>query len=208
MRRATKSVPSSLIVRFGRLSRARLTRWVVAICTLAAAIATVSAGPATAATCGTSVMVVVAHQDDSLLFLSPDLLHDIQAGDCVTQVYLTAGDDGEGAAYWQAREVGAEAGFASMAGVANNWTQGTTSANGHSIVTDTLQGNPNIKQLFLRLPDGNTDGSGFPLYGNQSLLELWNGTITTINPVDGSSRSRSLGSRASARATPTIFCTP
>ncbi len=39
-------------------------------------------------------MAVVAHQDDSLLFLSPDLLHDIQAGDCVTTVYVTAGDGG------------------------------------------------------------------------------------------------------------------
>ena len=157
----------------------------MAICTLAAPLAFVPVSAA-AATCGTSVMVVVAHQDDSLLFLSPDLLHDIQAGDCVTTVYLTAGDDGFGAAYWQAREAGANAAYANMAGVANNWSQGTTSAAGHSIVTDTLQGAPNIKQLFLRLPDGNTDGSGFPADNNESLLKLWTGAISTIHPVDGS----------------------
>ena len=186
MRHATNSVPSPLIDWLRRLCRARLTRWAVAICTVAATAAVVPVAAASAATCGTSVMVVVAHQDDPLLFLSPDLLHDIHAGDCVTTVYLTAGDDGFGAAYWQAREAGAEAAYANMAGVANNWSQGTTSAAGHSIVTDTLQGNPNIKQLFLRLPDGNTDGSGFPAYNYQSLLKLWNGTITTMNPVDGS----------------------
>ena len=30
---------------------------------------------------------IVAHQDDDLLFLSPDLLHNIQAGRCVRTVY-------------------------------------------------------------------------------------------------------------------------
>ena len=73
-----------------------------------------------------------------------------------------------------------------MAGVANNWSQGVTTAAGHSIVTDTLQGNPNIKQLYMRLPDGNVDGSGFPSDNNESLLKLWNGTISTIHPIDGS----------------------
>ena len=187
MRHATKSVPSPLVARLRRLCQARLTRWAAAICTLAAtaAVLPVSAAAA-AATCGTSVMVVVAHQDDSLLFLSPDLLHDIQAGDCVTTVYLTAGDDGYGTAYWQAREAGENAGYANMAGVADNWSQGVTSAAGHSIVTDTLQGAPNIKQLFLRLPDGNTDGSGFAADNYESLLKLWTGVIGTIHPVDGS----------------------
>ena len=184
MRHATKFVPSPLMGRLRRLCRARLIRWAVAICILAG-LATVSPVSASAATCGTSVMVVVAHQDDSLLFLSPDLLHDIQAGDCVTTVYLTAGDDGEASAYWQSREAGANAAYANMAGVANNWNQGVTSAAGHSIVTDTLQGAP-ITQVYLRLPDGNADGSGFAMYNYQSLDKLWTGAITTINPVDGS----------------------
>ena len=186
---ATKPVPPWLRARLRRLGQARLTRWAAVICTLAtlAGTVTVASVPASAAACSTSVMTVVAHEDDSLLFQSPDLLHDVQAGDCITSVFLTAGDDGYGAAYWQAREVGENSAYANMAGVADNWSQGVTSAAGHSIVTYTLQGAPNIKQVFLRLPDGNTDGSGFPLYGNQSLLKLWNGTISTMNPVDGSS---------------------
>ena len=185
MRKITKFVSSPLIGLLRRLCQARLTRWAVAICTLAAPLAFVPVSAA-AATCGTSVMVAVAHQDDSLLFLSPDLLHDIQAGDCVTTVYLTAGDDGYGAAYWQAREAGALAAYANMAGVANNWTQSTTSAAGHSIVTETLQGASNVKQLFMRLPDGNVDGSGFPADNNESLLKLWTGAIGTIHPIDSS----------------------
>jgi LmbE family N-acetylglucosaminyl deacetylase len=188
MRQATKSVPAKLATGLRWLFHARLTRPAMALCTLAAvtSVAALSQVSAEAATCGASVMAVVAHQDDALLFLSPGLLHDIQSGDCVTTVYLTAGDNGYGAAYWQSRETGANAGFANMAGVASHWSQSTTSAAGHSILTDTLQGAPNIKQLFLRLPDGNTDGSGFASDNNESLLKLWTGVIGTIHPVDGS----------------------
>jgi LmbE family N-acetylglucosaminyl deacetylase len=182
---ATKSVPSPLTARLRRLCQARLIRWAAAICTLAAAMVA-SPLPAAAATCGTSVMAVVAHEDDSLLFLSPDLLHDIQSGGCVTTVYLTAGDSGYGAPYWQTREAGVAAAYANMAGVADNWSQGVTSAAGHSVVTYTLQGAPNIKELFLRLPDGNFDGSGFASNNHESLLKLWTGVIGTIHPVDGS----------------------
>ena len=38
---------------------------------------------------------VVAHEDDDLLFLSPDLLHVIQAGGSVRTIFVTAGDDGQ-----------------------------------------------------------------------------------------------------------------
>src|SRR2546429_1230123 len=138
MRHVTKSVPPRLRATLRRLGRARLLRWAAVAC-IAAATAVAAPVSASAAPCGTSVMAVVAHQDDSLLFLSPDLLHDIQANDCVTTVYLTAGD-GSGA--YQTREAGENAAYANMAGVANNWSQGVTSAGGHSIVTSTLQANP------------------------------------------------------------------
>jgi LmbE family N-acetylglucosaminyl deacetylase len=153
---------------------------------LAATGAALYRSVSTASAAATNVLVVVAHQDDSLLFLSPDVLSDIQSGASVTQIYVTAGDAGEGTAYWEGREAGANAGFANMAGVANTWSQGVTSANGHSIVTYTLASTQNIKQLYMRLPDGNTDGSGFASDNYQSLLKLWTGLISTMNPVDGS----------------------
>ena len=95
MRDITKPVPPRLRAALRRLGRARLPRWAAVTC-LAAGAAVAAPVSASAAPCGTSVMVVVAHQDDSLLFLSPDVLHDIQSGACVTTVYLTAGD-GSGA---------------------------------------------------------------------------------------------------------------
>lgn len=51
-----------------------------------------------------AVFNVVAHQDDDLLFLSPDLLHDVQANRCVRTVFVTAGDAGRDATYWGGRE--------------------------------------------------------------------------------------------------------
>src|SRR5262245_7566617 len=63
-----------------------------------------AAASALAAPCATSAMAFVAHEDDDLLFLSPDILHAIQAGDtCVRTVYLTAGDAGNDESYWSGR---------------------------------------------------------------------------------------------------------
>ena len=40
---------------------------------------------------------------------------------------------------------------------------------------------------FLRLPDGNLDGSGFASTGYESLEKLWRDSISTIDTIDGSS---------------------
>src|SRR5437764_3782545 len=57
---------------------------------------------------------IVAHCDDDLLFLSPDLLHAIQSGRTVATIFLSAGDGGLSAAYWRGREAGARAAYAQM----------------------------------------------------------------------------------------------
>src|ERR1700675_3806092 len=47
---------------------------------------------------------VVAHQDDWKLFMGDVVAKRIRAGDSVTFIYLTAGDDGRDSLYWQTRE--------------------------------------------------------------------------------------------------------
>ena len=91
------------------------------------------------------------------------------------------------ASYWMSREAGLRAAYALMAGTANSWTQSDAGVPGHPIPLFTLSGKPNISLAHLRLPDGNLDGSGFPGTGNESLQQLWQGTIATIDAVDGSS---------------------
>src|ERR1700689_4006520 len=71
----------------------------------------------------------VSHEDDDLLFMSPPLLQFIERGDSITTLFLTAGDDGLAAAYWQSREEGAKAAYASMSGGTVTWTD-TTAAPG------------------------------------------------------------------------------
>jgi LmbE family N-acetylglucosaminyl deacetylase len=138
-------------------------------------------------------MYVVAHEDDTLLFQNPALLQDIQNGACVRTVFLTAGDDGKSQSYWATREQGAEAAYAQMAGVADTWTASTASANGHPLQLETLAGQPGMSIVFMRLPDGGYPaGLGNPVYGNQSLMQLWNSgngatpAKSSIAAVDGS----------------------
>jgi LmbE family N-acetylglucosaminyl deacetylase len=138
-------------------------------------------------------MYVVAHEDDTLLFQSPALLQEIQSGACVRTVFLTAGDDGQSQSYWGTREQGAEAAYAQMAGAADTWTGSTLTANGHPIQLETLTEQPNVSILFMRLPDGGFPaGLGNPVYGNQSLMQLWNSgngatpAKSSIAAVDGS----------------------
>jgi LmbE family N-acetylglucosaminyl deacetylase len=129
-----------------------------------------------ASDCNSSAMYIVAHEDDTLLFQSPSLLQNFESERCVRSVFLTAGDDGKPESYWLGREEGLEAAYAQMAGVADEWSSSTVVANGHSLLLRTLIQDPRISAVFMRLPDGGYPaGTGSPLYGNQSLMKLWNG---------------------------------
>ncbi len=130
---------------------------------------------------------IVAHEDDDLLFLNPAVLHAIQNGRCVRTIFVTAGDAGNDASYWQSREAGAQAAYAQMSGVANTWTQTDAGISGHPIPVFTLSGKPAISIAFMRLPDGNLDGTGFTSTNYESLQKLWQGTISTVHTVNGSS---------------------
>src|SRR5205814_1739110 len=82
---------------------------------------TAASARASAACPAGASMQIVAHPDDDLLFQSPDVLHDIQAGKCVRTVYVTAGERGDpNTLDW--REHGVEDAYANMAGVSSSWT--------------------------------------------------------------------------------------
>ncbi len=139
---------------------------------------------------------IVAHPDDDLLFLNPSILHDVQCSRRVVTVIATAGDAGQGEPHWSTRELGAEAAYANMAGLLpdSSWTPSTLTktdgdGNSHVLQVRTLDGAPNISLVFMRLPDGNSNGAGFSLTGFKSLQQLWaSGPPYTyeLPPVDGS----------------------
>jgi LmbE family N-acetylglucosaminyl deacetylase len=132
---------------------------------------------------GCSVQVV-AHEDDDLLFMNPDVQRDVRAGGCVRTVYLTAGDAGMDEAYWRGRETGVKAAYATMAGVKNTWANTELAAGGRKVGASTLSSS-GVTLVFLRLPDG-FYGDGSPRYGQQSLQKLWEGTQERITPADKS----------------------
>ena len=97
-------------------------------------------------------LLIVAHQDDDLLFMSPDLAGRLQQGDVVQTVYVT---DGEGNTphdmnYVAGRENGVMAAYAQMAGKPNVWSCGNVMAAGKPVRRCAL--NDSVSLVFLRLP--------------------------------------------------------
>lgn len=133
---------------------------------------------------GGSVLTIVAHTDDDLLFLNPDILHDIETGRDTRVVFTTAGEAGEGPEYWGSLEAGIRATYALMAGVPDDWTVEDSGLTAGRISVHTLAEAPHVSLVFLRLPDG-FDGSGSARYGWESLQKLWDGRISTVHSVDG-----------------------
>ncbi|GIF04380.1 DUF7402 domain-containing protein [Actinoplanes siamensis] len=154
-------------------------RWTRAVVSVVALVTTTMATPATAGTeACEAAMTVVAHEDDDLLFVNPEISEDILAGRCVTTVYITSGDAARGKAYWRGRELGEMAVYARMAARPARWIEDTQTIRGYDVHRATLADAP-VRLLFLRLPDR---VGGWP---DQTLQMLW---------LDPAARVRTLGS--------------
>jgi len=160
-------------------------RTFVSLSVIGASVAFGMTPAAAAVTSSQRSLNVLAHEDDDLLFMNPDIQHDLSAGVCVTTVFLTAGDDGQSRDYWLEREVGSQSAYDTMLGTPSTWTTSQRPFAGHSVRTTTSAGGT-IDLINLRLPDGGVSGTGFPVTGNQSLSWLYSGSISSIQAIDGS----------------------
>ncbi len=135
---------------------------------------------------GRTIVSVVAHQDDDLLFMNPDHMHALRAGDCIRTIYLTAGDAGADQLYWIGREKGSEAAYDLMIdGKKHTWNdQVVRLPNGAYIIVATPDNTSRVSLIFMRLPDGNIDGGGFKATAFQSLHKLQSGKIPRIQTVN------------------------
>jgi LmbE family N-acetylglucosaminyl deacetylase len=135
-----------------------------------------------------TVMNFVAHEDDDLLFMNPDILHSLHAGSCIRTVFLTAGDSGNDRFYWLGRQLGSEAAYSTMLGIPNIWDQQVVQVDPSEYITiATPRGSAQVSLVFINLPDGNVHGDGFMDSGNQSLAALYGGKLQTMRAVDGQS---------------------
>ncbi len=145
--------------------------------------------PYTSCTSKHTIMNIVAHEDDDLLFMNPDVVRAMNSGNCVRTVYVTAGDAGAGELYWLSREKGSEEAYSTLLGNTAIWVQRVVRLEPDVYVTVVNpQGNPNISLIFLRLPDGNLNGQGFHKSRFESLRHINNGSAAVIRSVDGQSK--------------------
>ncbi|MFM0629099.1 PIG-L family deacetylase [Paraburkholderia xenovorans] len=143
-------------------------------------------GTARAANCGAGTLVtVVAHLDDDLLFVDPAISERLDAGWCITTVHLIGGANGGDFAYVQTRERASRLAYARMAGVPDEWLESNVAIAGKLVHQMVLKARPQVRLLELRLPGGAVRGGRVPL----GLLWEQHATISTYPMnADGSVR--------------------
>ncbi|MBO6792396.1 MAG: PIG-L family deacetylase [Balneolaceae bacterium] len=138
----------------------------------------------------TSVFVA-AHPDDWQLFMNPNAYHAVaDSNHTVIFLHITAGDAGVAMDnnYTLAREEGSKRAIRFMVNAA--WPESRLGSDmnekwmkigEHSILSYSYR---NTKSYFLRLPDGNVDGSGYIKHQYKSLKKLMDAEIESITTVD------------------------
>ncbi|GAA3882705.1 PIG-L family deacetylase [Saccharothrix violaceirubra] len=149
------------------------------------------------------IVQVVAHEDDDILFMNPDLQNSVRVGRPVKTIFVTAGENEYGPGehgtlpgrdrckrgenlvreeYAYCRQRGAMAAYALMADQADEWDHGTLSvATGAGpVVVDqyTLRGRPEVALVFLNLPEYADVHDDVAPPGGASLVRLWERTAS------------------------------
>ncbi|MFB7515888.1 PIG-L family deacetylase [Streptomyces sp. NPDC056144] len=150
-----------------------------------------AASPARAAHQRASVLQVVAHPDDDLFFMNPDVSQSLRSGSPLTAVYLTSGEsDGVNAArrgavepdkagYAEARQNGIRAAYAEMAtgDRTSPWDRTTIpTAGGASAELDTLRAEPHVSLVWVQLKEAGSTNGDSP----HSLNGLWHGRVPAL----------------------------
>ncbi|MFD7256730.1 PIG-L family deacetylase [Streptomyces sp. NPDC059874] len=143
-----------------------------------------------------TVLQVVAHPDDDLFFMNPDLSRSISTGVKVATVYLTSGEsdgrneahsphleDPEGpadhAAYAEARQNGIRAAYAQMAtgNRTSAWQRKSIpTAGGGSAEVDVLVARPEVNLVWMQLREARSISGDNP----DSLRGLWDGKVPAL----------------------------
>jgi len=135
---------------------------------------------------------VAAHPDDWQLFMNPNAYEAVaDSNQSVIFLHITAGDAGHAMGYSDytiAREEGSKRAIRFLVNAAHPDTSVRESGveeieniNGFPIQTYSYQ---HTKAYFLRLPDGNFDGNGYPTTNFESVRKIVSGEKQTINAID------------------------
>ncbi len=146
----------------------RSARVLVALVLAGLVVACSARVPSGSVSSGPLSLQVVAHQDDDLLFMNPDLGDDIRSGRPVVTVYLTSGESNakDVPGYIAQRQAGVRAAYAAMAGVADDWRGSALPVDAdHSVEQYELSARPEVKLIFVNLPEDHG--------GSHALRRLW-----------------------------------
>lgn len=145
-----------------------------------------------------SVVQIVAHPDDDLFFMNPDLSRSLQSGTPLATLYLTSGEaDGRNEAhggsakdpeqpadrghYAEARQNGIRAAYAQMAtgDRTSPWRRTVipTAGGGHAEL-NVLIAKPQVNLVWLQMREARAPVADTP----DSLRGLWNGRIPALTP--------------------------
>jgi LmbE family N-acetylglucosaminyl deacetylase len=139
---------------------------------------------------------IVAHPDDWQLFMGDVAVAAVRAKSPTLFVVVTAGDAGRTRRYWQARERGA---IASMLVAYGTMPNDSAQLNGDTVppaqCSWVVIDGQRLRRCsvgkcvtyFLRLPDGNLDGTGFAVTGRVGLAQLESGRSALLTSVDSAS---------------------
>lgn len=121
-------------------------------------------------------LTIVAHEDDDLLFMQPDLDEAILRGTGVTTVYVTAGDGGRGYGKAEDRYEGLKAAYGALVGNFD-WVCGWIERDGHPLEHCRLAA-AQLSLVFVGYPDG-----GRTANLGHGLLQLWQGAVASATTV-------------------------
>ncbi|MER5962582.1 PIG-L family deacetylase [Streptomyces sp. NPDC002057] len=141
----------------------------------------------------TSVVQIVAHPDDDLYFMNPDVSQSLRSGTPLASVYLTAGEsdgvnarprdaedtEADKAGYAEARQNGIRAAYAEMVTGSRTspWDRTAIPTSGGAMAElDTLRAKPQVKLVWLQLREAGSISDDRP----HSLNGLWHGRIAAL----------------------------
>ncbi len=124
---------------------------------------------------------VVAHPDDDLYFMNPDIADSVRTGGEVTTVVLTSAEAGGGAAFAAARQHGLRSAYARMAGEQDDapWRRSVLVTRGGEAELCELGSDSRVRLVFLDIAMGGYTGSTPGDENHTPLAALFHGTETT-----------------------------
>ena len=149
--------------------------WLWSVAVLAAACGD-DLHPATQPIVAASDLTIVAHQDDDLLFIQPDLHDAVKRKTGVTNVYVTAGNSHFGFDFSETRYRGLMAAYGAIAG-ASDWSCGWARIGSNDVEHCRLESG-RVSLVFLGYPDGGVYGES-----DDSLLHLWEARVASASAV-------------------------